>query len=55
MPYFGGSVRPSVPKRKKLVTTKFVVLFAMPPHSPDLPIETVIEFLNTFDMVVTSH
>jgi hypothetical protein len=48
-------VRPGAPKWKKLVTTKFVLLFAPPPHNPDLPIEMVIEFLNTFDMVVTSH
>jgi hypothetical protein len=32
-----------------------VVLFAPPPPNPDLPIETVIEFLNALDMVAASH
>jgi hypothetical protein len=34
---------------------KSVVLFTPPPPSPDLPIEAVIEFLSTSDMVVVAH
>jgi hypothetical protein len=44
-----------VPQRKKLAAAKSVVLFALPPPSPDLPIEEVIEFLNAPDMVVAAH
>jgi hypothetical protein len=32
-----------------------VVLFALPPPSPDLPIEAIIEFLNAPYMVVAVH
>ena len=43
------------PAEKKLMATKPVVLFALPPPSPDLPIEAGIELLNAPDMVAASH
>jgi hypothetical protein len=44
-----------VPQQKKLAAAKSVVIFAPPSPSPDLPIEAVIEFLNSPDMVVAAH
>jgi hypothetical protein len=58
MPYFehASSLRTlGCPQRQKLMTTKPVVLFTLPPPSPNLPFEAVIEFLNAPDMVATSH
>jgi hypothetical protein len=46
---------PRCPQRKKLVAAKSVVHFAPPPPNPDLPIETIIKFLNVPDMAVTAH
>jgi hypothetical protein len=47
--------RAPVPQRKNLAAAKSVVLFALPPPSPDLPIEAVIEFINAPNMVVAAH
>jgi hypothetical protein len=46
---------PRCPQRKKLAAGKSVVLFTPPLPSPDLPIETVIEFLNAPDIVFAAH
>jgi hypothetical protein len=54
VPYFALASRLHA-QRKKLTAAKPVVLFAPPPPIPDLPIEAVIEFLNSPDMVVASH
>jgi hypothetical protein len=58
MPYFAPALMllvPRCPQRKKLVAAKSVVHFAPPPPNPDLPIKTVIKFLNVPDMAVTTH
>ncbi|CAL5070094.1 unnamed protein product [Urochloa decumbens] len=57
-PYFVPVSRiltPRCPQRKKLAAAKYAVLFAPPPPSPDLPVEAVIEFLSSPDMVVAAH
>jgi hypothetical protein len=46
---------PRCPQRKKLAAAKCAVLFSPPPPSPDLPVEAVIEFLSSPDMVVAAH
>jgi hypothetical protein len=58
VPYFTLASRLRVPRclqRKKLMAAKPVVLFSLPPPSPDLPIKAGIELLNTSDMVSASH
>ncbi|XP_062224936.1 protein STRUBBELIG-RECEPTOR FAMILY 3 [Phragmites australis] len=59
MPYFVPVSRllaPRCPQRKKLTAAKSVVIFSPPPPpSLDLPVEAVIEFLNSPDMVVAAH
>jgi hypothetical protein len=54
VPYFALASRLRA-QWKKLAAAKLVVIFAPPPPSPDLPIEAVIEFLNSPDMVAASH
>ncbi|TKW06689.1 hypothetical protein SEVIR_7G255800v4 [Setaria viridis] len=58
VPYFVPVTRllaPQCPQRKKLAAAKYAVLFSPPPPSPDLPLEAVIEFLSSPDMVVAAH
>ncbi|RLM73797.1 uncharacterized protein C2845_PM15G22590 [Panicum miliaceum] len=58
VPYFVPVSRllaPRCPQRKKLAAAKYAVLFSPPPPSPDLPVEAVIEFLSSSDMVVAAH
>jgi len=58
VPYFVPVSRllaPRCPQRKKLAAAKCAVLFSPPPPSPDLPVEAVIEFLSSSDMVVAAH
>ncbi|OEL19628.1 hypothetical protein BAE44_0019348 [Dichanthelium oligosanthes] len=58
VPYFVPVSRllaPRCPQRKKLAAAKYAVLFAPPSPSPDLPVEAVIEFLTSPDMVVAAH
>ncbi|OEL15789.1 hypothetical protein BAE44_0023193, partial [Dichanthelium oligosanthes] len=58
VPYFMPVSRllvPRCPQRKKLTAAKYAVLFAPPSPSPDLPVEAVIEFLTSPDMVVAAH
>ncbi|KAL6843829.1 hypothetical protein ACP4OV_026400 [Aristida adscensionis] len=58
MPYFvpvSGLLSPRCPQRKKLAAAKSVVLFAPPPPSSDVPLEVVVEFLTSPDMVVAAH
>ncbi|CAO2043786.1 unnamed protein product [Urochloa humidicola] len=58
-PYFVPVSRrllaPRFPQRKKLAAAKYAVLFAPPSPSPDLPVEAVMEFLSSPDMVVAAH
>jgi hypothetical protein len=56
VPYFVSASRLSRPgSGRSSQGAKSVVFFALLPPSPDLPIEVVIEFLNTHDMVVAVH
>ncbi|KAJ1272859.1 hypothetical protein BS78_06G234900 [Paspalum vaginatum] len=58
VPHFmpvSGFLSPRCPQRKKLAAAKSVVLFSPPPPNPDLPVEAVIEFLSSPDMVVAAH
>ncbi|KAG8043555.1 hypothetical protein GUJ93_ZPchr0458g22829 [Zizania palustris] len=59
VPYFVPVSRllaPRCPQRKKLAAAKGVMLFSPPPPpSPGLPVEAVMEFLTSPDMVVAAH
>ncbi|WVZ87218.1 hypothetical protein U9M48_033893 [Paspalum notatum var. saurae] len=58
VPHFvpvSGFLSPRCPQRKKLAAAKSVVLFSPPPPNPDVPVEAVIEFLSSPDMVVAAH
>ncbi|KAF8738635.1 hypothetical protein HU200_013951 [Digitaria exilis] len=57
-PYFvpvSRLLKPRCPQRKKLSAAKCTVLFPPPQPSTDLPVEEVIEFLSSPDMVVAAH